>query len=159
MTNHLHLVLRVSDEPVFKTVRHFSSQYARLFNRKYQSIGHVFQGRHQRRYVATDAYLKQVTRYIHRNPGEAGLVEEPRKYAWSSYRAYLGRAKCQFLVTETVLELFADRRAAARRALTQFTTGRALESHPWSTWHEIIEIVMSRIGVSEHEVCGLCAQP
>ncbi len=154
MTNHLHLLLRVSDEPVFKTVRHFASQYARLFNRKYQGVGHVFQGRHKRRHVATDAYLKQVTRYIHRNPLEAGLVEEPLAYMWSSYRAYLGRAKCQYLVTETVLDLFADHPAAARRALANFTTGSLSESHPWSTWQEIIEIAMSRFGVSEHELCG-----
>ena len=95
MTNHLHLLLRVSDEPVFKTVRHFASQYARQFNRKYQGVGHLFQGRHKRSLVATDAYLKQVTRYIHRNPLEAGLVEEPLEYAWSSYRAYLGQTRCQ----------------------------------------------------------------
>ena len=104
MTNHLHLLVRVSDEPVFKTVRHFASQYARRFNRKYQSVGRVFQGRHQRRHVATDTYLKQVTRYIHRNPLEAGLVEEPLERNWSSYRAYIGLVQCQFL-TETVLDI------------------------------------------------------
>lgn len=151
MTNHLHMLLRVSDEPVFKTVRHFASQYARRFNRKYQSVGHVFQGRHQRRHVATDAYLKQVTRYIHRNPLEAGLVEEPLEYNWSSYRAYIGLVQCQYLTTETVLDLFSDHPTEARRALADFTMRRLSESHPWSTWQEIIGIATYRFGVSEDE--------
>ena len=41
ITNHLHLLLRVSEELVFKVVRYFATQYARQFNRKYQSVGHV----------------------------------------------------------------------------------------------------------------------
>jgi hypothetical protein len=39
--------------------------------------------------VDRDAYLAQVVRYIHLNPLEAGLVEEPQAYEWSSHRYYL----------------------------------------------------------------------
>jgi REP element-mobilizing transposase RayT len=34
-------------------------------------------------------HLLQVTRYIHRNPVEAGLVRMPGDWRWSSYRAYV----------------------------------------------------------------------
>lgn len=33
-------------------------------------------------------HLLQVTRYIHRNPVEAGIVSRPGEWRWSSYRAY-----------------------------------------------------------------------
>jgi len=34
-------------------------------------------------------HLLQVTRYIHRNPVEAGLARRPGDWRWSSYRAYV----------------------------------------------------------------------
>jgi REP element-mobilizing transposase RayT len=34
-------------------------------------------------------HMLQVTRYIHRNPVEAGLVRRPGDWCWSSYRAYV----------------------------------------------------------------------
>jgi REP element-mobilizing transposase RayT len=34
-------------------------------------------------------HMLQVTRYIHRNPVEAGLVPRPGDWRWSSYRAYV----------------------------------------------------------------------
>ena len=34
-------------------------------------------------------HMLQVTRYIHRNPVDAGLVRRPGDWSWSSYRAYV----------------------------------------------------------------------
>ncbi len=42
--------------------------------------------------MALGRHLLQVTRYIHRNPVEAGLVEHPADWLWSSYRGYLDPA-------------------------------------------------------------------
>ena len=39
--------------------------------------------------MAVGRHLLQVTRYIHRNPVDAGLVRRPGEWAWSSYRGYL----------------------------------------------------------------------
>ena len=38
--------------------------------------------------VQNDAYLLQLSYYIHRNPVRAGLVKRLSGYKWSSYRAY-----------------------------------------------------------------------
>jgi putative transposase len=154
MTNHLHLLLRVSDEPVFKVVRYFATQYARSFNRKYESVGHLFQGRHQRRLVADTGYLKQVVRYIHRNPIEAGIASDPSEYLWSSYLAYLGKASGGSLTMDTVLNVFGRRADAAQRALARFTVERSSEPHPWSTWSEIVADAEIRFGLSEADLCG-----
>jgi hypothetical protein len=41
------------------------------------------------RRMAVGRHLLQVTRYIHRNPVDAGLVRRPGEWSWSSYRGYL----------------------------------------------------------------------
>jgi hypothetical protein len=41
------------------------------------------------RRMAVGRHLLQVTRYIHRNPVDAGLVGRPDEWEWSSYRGYL----------------------------------------------------------------------
>ncbi len=41
------------------------------------------------RRMAVGRHLLQVTRYIHLNPVEAGLVRKPDEWDWSSYRGYL----------------------------------------------------------------------
>jgi len=57
-----------------------------------------------------------VSRYIHRNPVEAKLVERPQDYRWSSYGAYVGRGRVRRLTTATVLEqLGAKQREQIRR--------------------------------------------
>jgi hypothetical protein len=38
--------------------------------------------------VQNDAYVLQLSCYIHRNPLRAGLVQRLADYPWSSYRAY-----------------------------------------------------------------------
>ena len=64
----------------------------------------------------TRNYLLQVSRYIHRNPVEAKLVERPQDYRWSSYGAYVGRGRVRSLRTATVLEqLGAKQREQIRR--------------------------------------------
>jgi REP element-mobilizing transposase RayT len=47
--------------------------------------------RHRR--MVSGRHLLQVTRYIHRNPVEAGLVRRPEDWGWSSYGAYLDPAR------------------------------------------------------------------
>jgi len=41
--------------------------------------------------IDADAYLLQLSLYIHRNPIEAGLVKHIDQYHWSSYKAYIGK--------------------------------------------------------------------
>ena len=56
--------------------------------------------------MKSDAHLVQVSRYIHRNPVEAGLVAEPWQWPWSSAQAYLGLVRTPgWLHTEAILEM------------------------------------------------------
>ena len=61
-------------------------------------------GRPRLRRMALGRHLLQVTRYIHRNPVEARLVERPGDWPWSSYQAYLDPADApHWLRTDAVL--------------------------------------------------------
>jgi putative transposase len=51
-------------------------------------VGHHWQGRFKSPAVQTETYLLSCGRYVERNPLEAGMVELPWEYRWSSCRAY-----------------------------------------------------------------------
>lgn len=90
MDNHVHLVLRSGTEPIGCTVRRFGVRYAGWFNRKYDRVGHLFQDRFKSVPVDDDAHLITLLRYVWNNPVEAGLVERPEEYHWSSRRLFGG---------------------------------------------------------------------
>ena len=84
MENHVHLVLRSGAEPIGSTVRRLGVRYVGWFNRKYDRVGHLFQDRFKSVPVDDDAHLITLLRYVWNNPVEAGLVDEPDEYPWSS---------------------------------------------------------------------------
>jgi hypothetical protein len=70
--------------------------------------------------VDADAYLLELTRYIHLNPVRAGIVKEPEDYPWSGHRAYLGREVVPWLTTDWVLSQFSKKESSARKAYGRF---------------------------------------
>jgi len=109
MPNHVHLVIQVSPDGSPSDAMHWiSTSYTRYFNERHQRVGHLYQGRFFSNLVNRDAYLFEVTRYVHLNPVRARLVEQPSAYPWSSYRAYLGLEQDPWALVqrETVLSLF-----------------------------------------------------
>jgi len=86
MTNHVHLVLRATEEPIGAVVKRLGVRYSGWFNRKYGRVGHLFQDRFRSQAVEDDSYFVALIRYVWNNPVEAGLVERPEQYLWSSRR-------------------------------------------------------------------------
>ena len=93
MTNHIHLEIETEDRDISDFVRRVNGRYATSFNKKYDYIGHVFQGRYRAELLGDDRALLEVSRYIHLNPVRARMVHRPEEYKWSSYGMYLGRQK------------------------------------------------------------------
>lgn len=89
MGNHYHACLRTPEGNLSRVMRHLDGLYTQRFNRMHRRDGALFRGRYKAIVVDKDAYLAQVVRYIHLNPLEAGMVEEPQAYEWSSHRFYL----------------------------------------------------------------------
>ena len=85
--------------------------------------GHLFQGRFKSILIENDAYLTQLSCYIHRNPVRAGIVNRLINYRWSSYQAYgYGRNKAEWLETSMILSQFPKRNkyASYRNHMQQY---------------------------------------
>ena len=88
MGNHYHLLLRTQKANLSRSMQWFGTTYTRRFNLDHFQSGHLFQGRFKSILVQNDAYLMQLSYYIHNNPLRAGMVKRLIDYRWSSYPAY-----------------------------------------------------------------------
>lgn len=133
MTNHFHLLLETPDANLSKAMRQFNSVYTQAFNRRHGRVGHVLQGRFKSIVVDREAYLLELCRYIVLNPVRAGMVKEPGRYPWSSYRATAGLGKKpDFLVVDWILEQFGADRAQARKEYRLFVKAGLDADSPWN---------------------------
>ncbi len=83
-----HLLLRTKKANLSRSMQWFGTTYTRRFNIDHFQSGHLFQGRFKSILVQNDAYLMQLSYYIHNNPLRAGIVKRLIDYRWSSYPAY-----------------------------------------------------------------------
>ena len=109
MTNHVHLQIQTNQTDISTIMKRINMNYAQYFNRKYDTVGHLFQGRYRSELIDTDPYNLQVSRYIHLNPVKAEMVKSPEEYPWSSYRNYLGQKQESFISTDRILGYFLKR--------------------------------------------------
>ena len=107
MPNHYHLLVYVKCEDAGREVMQpFTVSYTKAINKQQQRSGHLFQGPFEAKHVNRDAYLKWLTRYIHLNPVEAGLVAAPADWVYSSYREYIGLRQGTLPSPEIVVSQF-----------------------------------------------------
>jgi putative transposase len=130
MSNHLHLLVQVSVEPLASVMRDIASEYARAMQSELQTTGHFFERRYHATLVDTERYLKEVVRYIHLNPVEAKLVANPDEHRWCSHHQYLGAGRDPWVTTDLVLQAFGLTRQHAVAAYRAFMEQRAVPD--WS---------------------------
>lgn len=92
MNNHTHLLVRDEGEDgIACYMQRVLNAYAKYFNTKYETVGHLFQGPYRAVHVNDNEQLLYLSTYIHRNPRELrGVAGKEHKYEWSSYQDYLG---------------------------------------------------------------------
>lgn len=108
MSNHIHLLIEPSGEPLNTVFARIETRYALWFNKKYQRTGYLFQNRFRSEAVETEQYFMTVLRYILQNPMKAGMESRPGSYRWSSYLAY-EKGKGAVTDTQYALDLFGGR--------------------------------------------------
>lgn len=107
MPNHYHLLVQTRRANLKKAMQWLGTTYTRRFNNRHSRAGHLFQGRYKSILIENDAYLMQLSCYIHRNPLKAGIVKRLMDYAWSSYGVYAyGRNSPEWLSTNLILSHF-----------------------------------------------------
>jgi len=110
MDNHYHLLMCTPKGNLSRVMRHLNGVYTQRYNRTKKTDGPLFRGRYKAILIDADAYLLNVSRYIHRNPVEARIVTDPEKYAWSSYNAYVGEQTTpEWLSTKKTLGMIGQR--------------------------------------------------
>ena len=124
MSNHYHLLVKTLDGNLSKAMQWFGTSYTRKFNIANRTGGHLFQGRFKSIIVQNDAYLLQLSCYIHRNPLRAGMVERLADYKWSSYPRYAyKKTGPEWLKTDAILNQFSgkDKRRAYRNKVQRYS--------------------------------------
>jgi putative transposase len=124
MNNHLHLLIETKDIPLSKVMQGVNQTYTMYFNRRYRTVGHLFQGRYKAIVCDREAYLLGLLKYIHQNPLRAKIVDRLDQYPWSSHHAYTGKNNPLGLVdtdqVNQVLRMFSESKARSRTKYRQF---------------------------------------
>ncbi|MCC5841003.1 MAG: transposase [Opitutales bacterium] len=83
------LVGRMASLPMFMKI--LKQRYSILFNRKYDRVGTLWEGRFRSVLVEnTRVAVRAVAAYIDLNPVRAGVVDDPKDYRFSGYGAAVG---------------------------------------------------------------------
>jgi putative transposase len=124
LSNHYHLLIRVSDSPFSEMMRRLNSRYARFYSKKYRRRGCLFQDRYKSTVTQDLKYAEEILRYIHLNPIRSGLckgLKELKSFPWSGHRAVMGSVAVEDKkAIKEILRRFGRNEQDARKAYVRF---------------------------------------
>ena len=121
MSNHYHLILKLSDVPLQDIMHRINNKYSRNFNKTYNRTGHVFENRYKGILVIDDKYLLSLLRYVHQNPVLARMCKWVNDYPWSSDRLYRLNNRSNGIVNiDFILDIFTKDRVDAIKSYIDF---------------------------------------
>jgi len=89
MSNHVHIIgVPTRKDSIEKVIRIGHMSYTKLFNYKYNRIGHLWHSRYHS-CVLDDRHLFAALVYVEQNPVRAGIVNYAWQYPWSSASAHI----------------------------------------------------------------------
>ncbi len=97
MNNHYHLLIETKHENLSLIMRQINSTYAQYFNKTYDRIGPLWQGRFKNWYVYNESYLYILLRYIEQNPIKAQITKHIGEYRYSSSWSILNEQNMELL--------------------------------------------------------------
>ena len=108
MPNHFHLLAKqITRNGITKLMRAVCTNYVMYFNKKYERVGTLFQGKYRGVMIDNDNYLLHLSRYIHLNPY---LGSDPKSYSYSSFSYYLGNRNAAWIKPQEILAFFKEAR-------------------------------------------------
>ena len=85
MPNHFHFVLwPIMDGDLGRWMHWLLTSHVRRHHKRYDTDGHIWQGRFKAPPIQQDRHLLSVLRYTECNPLRARLVDRPEGWRWSS---------------------------------------------------------------------------
>lgn len=105
MPNHYHLLIReLIEGGLSRYLQRVQVSYTMYWNAKYETSGHVFQGRYNAKHIADNEYLTHLSAYIHRNPRELKAWKgREADYPWSSYQDYVKENRWGGLLAQEII--------------------------------------------------------
>ena len=116
MPNHFHILLtQTNNGDVSKFIHKLLTGYSMYYNKKYERVGALFEGKFKSEHANNDRYLKYLFSYIHLNPvklidtdwKEAGIKDKRKiikfleQFIYSSFQDYLGVKRQQKVILTT----------------------------------------------------------
>ena len=89
LDNHVHILIREGEMKISDLMQSIELRYALYYNKRYERVGHLFQGRFESEPVNDSPYFFTLLRYIHRNPVKALEAKTPEEYPYSSWNEYV----------------------------------------------------------------------
>lgn len=111
MPNHFHLILKeIREGGISRYMQKIQDGYTKYFNKKYEKVGHLFQGPFQSVLIKNNEQLLHLSAYIHRNPRELDQWKNNEiKFDWSSYQDYAQKNRWgDLLKTNIILKQFSN---------------------------------------------------
>ncbi|MEK6839641.1 MAG: transposase [Nanoarchaeota archaeon] len=118
MPNHFHLMMRQKRKNgVVRFMQKLGTGYTNYFNKRYERVGSLFQGRFKATLVSDEAHFIHLPFYVHTNPldliyGSSTSIDWKKQmdfletYRWSSYLDYIGKKNFPSVTSREFLSEF-----------------------------------------------------
>ncbi|TAM43789.1 hypothetical protein EPN54_00080, partial [bacterium] len=94
MPNHVHLIIALEKSGILsKIMQGLNQTYTMWFNKKYNKVGHLWQGRYKSMVINRNRYLLDCIEYVEMNPIRANMNQSLFDYPWNSWKERLGYIK------------------------------------------------------------------
>ena len=120
MSNHVHFAIEMCEIPLSKIMQGIQQSYSYYARKKYGLVGHLYQGPYCAVLYDKEEFSLDLVQYIHRNPVEANLIDNPLHYPWGSHPIYMNNEKHSFLNKTYILNMFPFDKAKARRKFHEY---------------------------------------
>jgi putative transposase len=116
---HIHLFIYDRVNSMADFIQGLHSVHAHYYNHDTNRVGHAFGERYNNKVVQPNNYALCLSKYIHRQAVEAGLVKDPKMYEWTSYHRYIGIKPPEFVKPNIILDQFGENLSSEER-ITQY---------------------------------------
>ena len=107
--DHYYLLIETKEENISLAIRYINSNYAIFFNKKYNRVGHLWQGRYRSWYILNKSYLDILVLHIEQSPMRYHLCEKLEDFKYSSYRSFINLDKpIKCLKRSFIFEKYSD---------------------------------------------------
>jgi len=100
MNNHFHLLISAPQNNLSEAMNYFMRETSRALSREVGRINQTYGNRYYRSLIKSHHYYLHAYKYLYRNPVEAGLIQKPELYPYSTLPGLLGLQPLRIPLTE-----------------------------------------------------------